>query len=94
MYHCLKAAELRKKFLEKKENFVVSSREALLAAYASTQSTILEGLDCVCGLCDYEWPVLVLGWVEQAGLTQDMLDTLRMDGTQRISHWNPHLATA
>ena len=83
----LKALELRKKFLEKKQNFVVSSREALLAAHASTESTMLEGMESECG---YEWPVLVLAWVDQVGLTQDMLDTLQMDATQRITHWNQH----
>ena len=79
------AAELRKKFLEKKENFVVSSREALLVARASTEGTMLEGVESLFG---HEWPVLVLGWLEQEGLTQEMLAALRVDISQKMAVWS------
>ena len=79
------AAELRKKFLEKKEHFVVTSREALLAACASTDGTLLEEVESLFG---YEWPVLVLGWLEKEGLTREMLAALQVDVSQKIAVWS------
>ena len=64
---------------------MVSSREALLGARASTERTMLEGIESLFG---YEWPVLVLGWLEQNGLTQEMLAAMKVDVSQKMAVWS------
>lgn len=64
---------------------MVTSREALLAACASTDGTLLEEVESLFG---YEWPVLVLGWLEKEGLTREMLAALQVDVSQKIAVWS------
>ena len=61
---------------------MVSSREALLGARASTERTILESS------FGFMWPVLVLGWLEQDGLTEEMLAAVKVDVSQKMAVWS------
>ena len=64
---------------------MVTSREALLSACASTDGTLLEEVQSLLG---YEWPVLVLGWLEKEGHTREMLAALQVDISQKIAVWS------
>ena len=80
---CIQAAELRKKFLEKKEAFVVSSKEKLYAAISVSddfESTV-----------DSNRMHSLLQWLDLSGYTEDLISIIMSDLRQKLSEWSEQL---